>query len=78
MSTLCALALTKNQIFTAPNSSHYCHHSNVFIFIFALFLSEGRVGEAWEPSNKPMLYSFSKCLKQAQAKAIPLQAWTDP
>jgi len=50
---LCAVALTKNQNCASLISSHCCQHSNVFIlaFILLLFLSQGRAGEAWEPSK---------------------------
>jgi hypothetical protein len=46
-------SINKNQNSASLISSHYCQHSEVFIFafIFSLFLSQGRAGEAWEPSK---------------------------
>jgi hypothetical protein len=42
--------------FPINNSKFRClsYHRNVFAF--TLFLSEGRAGVAWEPSNKAMLF----------------------
>jgi hypothetical protein len=40
-----------------PVSSPYCQLSDIICtFIFLLFLSEGREGESWEPSDTVMLF----------------------
>jgi len=48
---------TTNHNSANPIPNHYCRFSNIFILtpIFTILLSEGRAGEAWEPSNNLML-----------------------